>query len=53
MKNLRRLLVALLAVGAAASARAADPPVFDVELGYRFTDISGNENMYRSQINER
>lgn len=53
MKNLRRLLVALLAVGAVASARAADPAVFDVELGYRFTDVSGNENMYRSQINER
>jgi hypothetical protein len=27
--------------------------VTDVELGYRFTNITGNEDMYRSQINER
>src|SRR5512146_2010513 len=53
MKNLRFLIVALLAAGAAVSARAADAPNFDVELGYRFTDIKGNEDMYRSQINER
>lgn len=25
----------------------------DVEIGYRWSDISGNENMYRTQINER
>ena len=24
----------------------------DVEIGYRFTDVSGNENTYRTQINE-
>ena len=53
MKNAVRLLVAILAAAAAAPARGADPVPFDVELGYRFTDVSGNEDMYRSQINER
>jgi hypothetical protein len=24
----------------------------DIEIGYRWTDISGNQNMYRTQINE-
>jgi hypothetical protein len=28
------------------------PVAIDMEIGYRWTDISGNENMYRSQINE-
>lgn len=26
---------------------------FDVEIGYRWFDVSGNEGMYRTQINER
>ncbi|MEO7921928.1 MAG: hypothetical protein ABIT01_20875, partial [Thermoanaerobaculia bacterium] len=26
---------------------------FDIELGYRFLDVTGNQEMYRSQINER
>lgn len=26
---------------------------FDLEVGYRFFDVSGNEGMYRTQINER
>ncbi|HKD16352.1 MAG TPA: hypothetical protein VKG23_00695 [Thermoanaerobaculia bacterium] len=37
---------------AAASARAQTVPV-DVVLGYRFVDVSGNENEYRTQINDR
>ncbi|KAA0256634.1 MAG: hypothetical protein EDX89_00610 [Acidobacteria bacterium] len=52
----RRLLAIGLALLAAlllpAVARAQDAP-FSVELGYRFEDISGNEDMYRSQVNER
>ncbi len=54
MKNARRLLA--IAVAAAATgfgvASAQSLPL-DVELGYRFVDVSGNEQMYRSQINER
>ena len=26
---------------------------FDLEIGYRWFDVSGNEGMYRTQINER
>ncbi len=52
MKKLR-LVIALVAAGASAAAFAADPPAVDVELGYRFVDVSGNEDMYRSQINEK
>jgi hypothetical protein len=43
------LLPALLLSGAAV---AQDVPL-DVELGYRWTDVKGNEEMYRSQVNER
>lgn len=46
---LAALLPALLLSGAAL---AQDVPL-DVELGYRWTDLSGNEEMYRSQIDER
>ena len=54
MKKLR-LVIALIAAGASSAAVAAEPPAVpvDVELGYRFLDVSGNEDMYRSQINER
>ncbi len=34
------------------SAPAQTVPL-DVELGYRFTDVTGNLDLYRSQINER
>lgn len=43
------LLPALLLTGAA---RAQDVPL-DIELGFRFTDVSGNDDMFRSQVNER
>ena len=47
------LLAALLpALPLAGAALAQDVPL-DVELGYRWTDVSGNDDMYRSQINER
>ena len=44
------LLGALLLAPAAASGQAIP---LDLELGYRFVDVEGNEDMYRSQINER
>ncbi len=55
MKIFRRLLVAALATLAAGAAFAADPSSvpFDIQLGYRFVDVKGNEDMYRTQINER
>jgi hypothetical protein len=46
----RRLLLPLLLVAAAASAQTI--PV-DVEIGYRWLDLKGNEGMYRTQINEK
>ncbi len=54
MKKIR-LAMALLAAGMPGAVAAADAPALpvDVELGYRFVDVSGNEDMYRSQINER
>jgi len=47
-------LVAALAVtlGSAGVARAQAIP-FDLEVGYRFLDVIGSEESYRSQINER
>ena len=48
-------LVAALAAtlfGSAGVARAQAIP-FDLEVGYRFLDVIGNEQSYRSQINER
>ena len=54
MKNLCRILALAAAASASSvgSASAQTVPL-DVELGYRFVDVSGNEQMYRSQINER
>jgi hypothetical protein len=56
MTRTRRPLLILLAAGALALApadsRAQTVPV-DVELGYRFVDVSGNDQMYRTQINDR
>jgi Gram-negative porin len=34
------------------SRAAAQTVPVEVELGYRFLNVSGNENMYRSQVNE-
>jgi hypothetical protein len=46
------LTAALAATAASGVARAQAVP-YDVELGYRFLSISGSEESYRSQINER
>ena len=42
----------LLALCLAALHVSAQTMPIDVEVGYRWTDVSGNENMYRTQINE-
>ncbi len=42
----------LLALCLAALNLSAQTLPIDVELGYRWTDVSGNEAMYRTQINE-
>jgi hypothetical protein len=46
------LCATALVLTAAAPSRGQDSSV-DVELGYRFVHVSGNEDMYRSQLNER
>ncbi len=51
-KELTRFALVAALVLAAAPALAQNFPL-DVELGYRFTNVAGNEEMYRSQINER
>jgi hypothetical protein len=43
------LLPALLFTGVAS---AQDVPL-DVEIGYRFSDVNGNEEMFRSQLDEK
>lgn len=48
MRN--RWLLLVLCV-AAINVSAQTIPI-DLEIGYRFTDVSGNENVYRTQINE-
>lgn len=46
------LTAALAMVLASGVARAQAIP-FDIEAGYRFLSVTGNEEMYRSQINDR
>jgi hypothetical protein len=45
------LLGAMLFLAPAGASGQAIP--LELELGYRFVDVDGNEDMYRSQINER
>ena len=56
MRRLRRLLPLALAPAAllagASSLRAQAIPL-DLEVGYRWVSVSGNEQMYRTQINDR
>jgi hypothetical protein len=44
-------LAASLALGGASLSAQSFP--LEVELGYRWIDVSGNEDMYRTQINDR
>ena len=41
----------LLIVGVAEQARAQSTS-FDIEAGYQWVDINGNEDMYRTQVNQ-
>ena len=51
---MKRTSILLLLAGLALMAvPAAGQQLFDVEFGYRLTDVTGNEETYRSQINER
>jgi len=51
---LRRALASAALVAAAGAARLSAQAIpVDVELGYRFVDVSGNDQMYRTQINDR
>jgi outer membrane protein OmpA-like peptidoglycan-associated protein len=50
MKAIIPLLLLVLAAGA--SAQSNPYTVYDLEIGYRWLDVTGNEDMYRTQINE-
>jgi len=52
MRRLRSLLELVPALLLSRQALPQALPI-EVELGYRFADVSGNEDMYRSQVNER
>ena len=53
MTRNRWFLLALCLAAMNLSAQTMPIPIpIDVEVGYRWTDISGNEAMYRTQINE-
>src|SRR5215212_5468240 len=53
MTRNRRFLLALClaALNLSAQTTPVSMPI-DIEIGYRWTDISGNEGMYRTQVNE-
>ncbi len=56
MRTTQRLLPFLLALAAVLMCTAllsAQAIPVDVELGYRWVDVSGNDQMYRTQINDR
>jgi hypothetical protein len=46
-------LAASLALGLGSAAVLGQAIPLDLEVGYRFVDVSGNEQMYRTQINDR
>jgi len=47
------VLAGVLAVPSVARAQGQPGMLTDIEVGYRFTSVNGNQEMYRSQINER
>ena len=49
--NMRRAWLALPMLLVALAVSAQTPA--EVEIGYRWTDVKGNDLLYRSQINER
>jgi hypothetical protein len=52
---MKRILTASLSAALLAIAFSAHAQVvpFDLEIGYRWLDLKGNEDMYRTQINEQ
>jgi hypothetical protein len=52
MRRLRSTLALVPALLFAGRALSQALPI-DLELGYRFADVSGSDEMYRSQVNER
>ena len=56
MRNAQRLLAPLAAAAAlllGSRTVSGQALPLDLEVGYRFVDVSGNEQMYRTQINDR
>jgi hypothetical protein len=53
MMKMRRALLLAAGLLSAAGLRAQSAFPVDVELGYRFVDVTGNDQMYRTQINDR
>ena len=53
MRTNRFLLAALLPALLLGSAALAQDVPLDLEVGYRWADVTGNDEMYRSQVNER
>ena len=51
MKTLR-LAIAAFSILAAATVVSAQSTAFDIEFGYQNVDVSGNENMFMTQINQ-
>ncbi|HUJ12164.1 MAG TPA: hypothetical protein VL284_00110 [Thermoanaerobaculia bacterium] len=47
------LLGAITVLVLSATTLAAQTPPFDIEAGFRFLDLKGSGDMYRTQINER
>lgn len=52
MRTNRVLLAGLLPVLLLSAAAAAQDVPFDLEIGYRWSDVKGNEEMFKSQIDE-
>ena len=53
MRTNRFLLAALLPTLLLGSAALAQDVPIDLEVGYRWADVTGNDEMFRSQVNER
>jgi len=52
MRKLQTLLTlfALTLLGAVPA--AAQAPIYDIEVGYQSVDVNGNEDLYRTQVNQ-
>ncbi len=47
-----RLSIAAFSILAAASMASAQSTAFDIELGYQNVDVNGNEDMFKTQVNQ-